>query len=462
MFSRSIKWKNKAWDCASRSRRCFTSLNRHGHSAQQCFRPLAIGFDCSLGSDTFSSSFLPGVVNARTSLRLNWRSDFSSRYSLLRYFSSKGDGSNASENKRAHSQETADCDKEKTHKESMNESTRNCDAHAKLGEQDQIEWLKTEKLAIEYKKKESPFIDRRARFKNEFLRRIIPWEKISVSWDTFPYYLHDHTKSLLIDCITSHLHHKKFATDYGSRLTSSSGRILLQSMPGTELFRERLVKALARGLQVPLMMLDGSILAPYDHGEDEIECDEDNSECSSESDVEDENDGSNEEDFTSSGETKSDGSDDEAVDIKASAEALRKLIPYNIEDFEKSVSGESEDSSASTHSENSESSNRANNRPLMKGDAVKYVGQSVKIEANNRTLSNGQRGEVYEVNGDQVAVIFDTSDKASEEVKDENTEEHMPKATVCWIPLKDLEHDLEARTHDFRIAMEVLCQVLIS
>lgn len=66
---------------------------------------------------------------------------------------------------------------------------KHTDHHAELGVQDQKEWLKNEKLAMESKKQESPFITRRERFKNEFLRRIVPWEKISVSWDTFPYYL---------------------------------------------------------------------------------------------------------------------------------------------------------------------------------------------------------------------------------------------------------------------------------
>jgi len=32
---------------------------------------------------------------------------------------------------------------------------------------------------------------------------------------------------------------------------------------GTELYRERLVRALAQDLQVPLLVLDNSILAPY-------------------------------------------------------------------------------------------------------------------------------------------------------------------------------------------------------
>lgn len=32
---------------------------------------------------------------------------------------------------------------------------------------------------------------------------------------------------------------------------------------GTELYRERLIRALARELQVPLLVLDSSVLAPY-------------------------------------------------------------------------------------------------------------------------------------------------------------------------------------------------------
>lgn len=57
--------------------------------------------------------------------------------------------------------------------------------------------------------------------------------------------------------------------------------------------------------------------------------------CSSESEIEDENEVSNEEEWTSSGEARTDGSDEE-VDVQATAEAaLKKLIPYNLEEFER-------------------------------------------------------------------------------------------------------------------------------
>ncbi|KAI3454493.1 hypothetical protein Pfo_011156 [Paulownia fortunei] len=438
MYARRIKYKNQRWSYVVQHSKYFFSSNCRDYYVGQCLSPSP-----RAGSLTerylSNSSLLLGLASERRCTRFNWRSDIGWRNCLLRFYSSEGDGRNASEDKRVPNKDVADCDKEKIHKENTTDSAKHCDAHAQLGEQDQMEWLKNEKLAIENKKKESPFLTRRERFRNEFLRRF------------------EHTKNLLVECTASHLKHKKFTTDYGARLTSSSGRILLQSIPAIS---GKIGQSTCSDLQVPLMVLDGGILAPYDIGEDESESDEDNPECTSESEVEDENDASNEEDYTSSGEARTDGSDDE-VDINASAEALRKLIPYNIEEFEKSVSGESESSSTSSKPETAEPSDKAS-RPLKKGDRVKYIGPSVCIEANNRTLSSGQRGEVYEVSGDQVAVVFDISGKTTEEVKNEKSVEPTAKPSVCWLHVKDIEHDLDAQTHDCYVAMEVLCEILES
>lgn len=53
-------------------------------------------------------------------------------------------------------------------------------------------------------------------------------------------------------------------------------------------------------------------------------------EGTSESEIDDENDASNEEDWTSSNEAKSDGSDKDEADLHAKAEAaLKKLIPID-------------------------------------------------------------------------------------------------------------------------------------
>lgn len=112
------------------------------------------------------------------------------RTSQLRFYSSEGgDGRNASEDKHIPLKDGITIDKEKNWQEKGKEDIRNCDAHARLGEQDQKEWLINEKLSIETRKKDSPFLTRREKFKNEFLRKVVPWEKITVSWDTFPYYI---------------------------------------------------------------------------------------------------------------------------------------------------------------------------------------------------------------------------------------------------------------------------------
>lgn len=71
----------------------------------------------------------------------------------------------------------------------------------------------------------------------------------------------------------------------------------------------------------------------------ECESDDENAEsgedCASDSEDENENSAANEE-WTSSGESKSDCSESDEVDVEATAEAaLKKLIPYNVEEFEK-------------------------------------------------------------------------------------------------------------------------------
>ena len=61
--------------------------------------------------------------------------------------------------------------------------------HALLGERDQQEWLNGERFLIGCKRRESPFLTRRDRFRNEFLSRVVPWDKTGVSWNSFPYYI---------------------------------------------------------------------------------------------------------------------------------------------------------------------------------------------------------------------------------------------------------------------------------
>ncbi|KAL5980996.1 hypothetical protein ACLOJK_028916 [Asimina triloba] len=76
-----------------------------------------------------------------------------------------------------------------------------------------------------------------------------------------------------------------------------------------------------------------------------------------------------------------------------------------------------------------------------------------------RPLSSGQRGEVYEVNGDQVAVVLDPAGKAEEGKK---VTEEAEGPAIYWIDTKDIEHDLDTQAEDWFIAMDALCEVLPS
>jgi hypothetical protein len=107
----------------------------------------------------------------------------------LRLYSSKGDGSNASEGKHIPVKDGVNVEKIIGAKEELLVARGFVNEHARLAEQEQQEWLSSEKFSIDSKKEESPFLTRRQRFKNEFLRRVIPWDKINLSLDSFPYYL---------------------------------------------------------------------------------------------------------------------------------------------------------------------------------------------------------------------------------------------------------------------------------
>uniref|UniRef100_A0A0E0NL01 AAA+ ATPase domain-containing protein n=2 Tax=Oryza TaxID=4527 RepID=A0A0E0NL01_ORYRU len=324
--------------------------------------------------------------------------------------------------------------------------------HAKLGERDQQEWLSGERFLTDCKRRESPFLTRRERFRNEFMRRVVPWEKGNLTWQNFPYYVNENARRLLRECTASHLRHNGVTSEYGSRLQSSGGRILLQSLP---------VRALAHELQVPLLVLDSSVLAPYDYGDDYSESDEEDEHDESEdeeSDIEDEGD----EDWTSNGEAKTDESDDEDAlksveELKKSVDRLRKLVPCTLEEFAKRVAG-AEEGTTSESSESPESSEE-DKRPYQRGDRVKYVGSSEAFEADQRTLSKGQRGEVYEINGDQVAVIFDPlAEKLHDGDNDATSKEENTEASIYW----DIVHDHDTESEDWHIAIEALCEVLPS
>lgn len=401
---------------------------------------------------------------------------------LVRHFSSKGNGRNSNEEKHVPVNNGGEPDKNKrevtadsvgkTQIEKYELTSPGSNDHARLGEQDQQEWLQNERLFFQTKKRESPFLSKKSKFRKEILRRLVPWQNINVSWEMFPYFLEGHLKDTLKECAMAHLKRHKFAAHYGSRLSSSSCRILLQSIPGTELYRERLVKALAHHLQVPLLILDSSVLAPHDFGEEgasEAETDDENEtgetgeECSSESEVDDENDASNEEDWASS-EAKEDGSDVDDNDPKSVATALRKLAPYGLEDFEKRVSGEDcEDEKCSSKQNDDTESSQQSKCAFKKGDRIKYVGVHEHGTEKNRSLSKGQRAEVHEVNGDKVSIIVDNDELSKENAsKGGKDSSQAGEPSIVWVDIQDIERDADTQTEEWFIAVEALCEITSS
>lgn len=190
---RLLKNRNQKWELVYQPSKYYVTPKHSDctYSWYLCSRGFAAGclFRDNLIGRYFSDSVLTqGVDAANSNIRLHNRSSVCLQSSQLRFFSSEGDGRNASEDEQIPVKDDANLDKGKT-KRKVREDVRHSDDHVRLGEQDQKEWLNNEKLAIESRKKESPFLCRREKLKNEFLRRVVPWEKITVSWETFPYHI---------------------------------------------------------------------------------------------------------------------------------------------------------------------------------------------------------------------------------------------------------------------------------
>lgn len=194
MYARRIKCRNQRWGLAFQSSKYLSRPNCVEHASSQSLSRTPI----ARGHYSHNSLIRRHLLDSITPRGLAGGSSYSSfhvrlttclKSSQLRVYSSEGDGRNASEDEHIPVKDGSNFDKGETRREKVSEDVRRSDAHARLGELDQKEWLKNEKLAIESKKKESPFLTRREKFRNEFSRRIVPWEKISVSWDMFPYHI---------------------------------------------------------------------------------------------------------------------------------------------------------------------------------------------------------------------------------------------------------------------------------
>ncbi|XP_064990183.1 uncharacterized protein LOC135627797 isoform X1 [Musa acuminata AAA Group] len=92
-------------------------------------------------------------------------------------------------------------------------------------------------------------------FKDGLKRGMIDASDIEVSFDNFSYYLSENTKQPLVSCAFVHLKCKEFLK-YTSDISSLSQRVLLSGPPGSEIYQETLVKALAKEFDARVLIID--------------------------------------------------------------------------------------------------------------------------------------------------------------------------------------------------------------
>ncbi|THU56115.1 hypothetical protein C4D60_Mb11t13850 [Musa balbisiana] len=98
-------------------------------------------------------------------------------------------------------------------------------------------------------------LSRSQAFKDGRKQGIIDASDIEVSFDNFPYYLSENTKHLLLSCAFVHLERKEFLK-YTTEISSLSRRVLLSGPPGSEIYQETLVKALAKEFGARMLIID--------------------------------------------------------------------------------------------------------------------------------------------------------------------------------------------------------------
>ncbi|CAI8597541.1 unnamed protein product [Vicia faba] len=100
---------------------------------------------------------------------------------------------------------------------------------------------------------------RSAVFKEDAHAAVLDGKELEVSFDSFPYYLSENTKNVLIAACFIHLKHKEHAK-YTTDLTTVNPRILLSGPAGSEIYQEMLVKALAKYFGAKLLIFDSQLL----------------------------------------------------------------------------------------------------------------------------------------------------------------------------------------------------------
>ncbi|KAK9756980.1 hypothetical protein RND81_01G133400 [Saponaria officinalis] len=101
--------------------------------------------------------------------------------------------------------------------------------------------------------------NRRQAFKDALCKAMLPSSEIDVSLETFPYYLSETTKTILIAAAYIPLKSSKLLK-YASDLPTICPRILLSGPAGSEIYQETLVKALAKHFSAKLLVVESLLL----------------------------------------------------------------------------------------------------------------------------------------------------------------------------------------------------------
>ncbi|OWM77989.1 hypothetical protein CDL15_Pgr018558 [Punica granatum] len=104
-----------------------------------------------------------------------------------------------------------------------------------------------------------PLADWQKALKDSLEQSIIDPDKIEVSFESFPYFLSDSTKNVLIASTFIRLKCNKFVK-YTADLPTVSPRILLSGPAGSEIYQETLTKALAKHFGARLLIVDSLLL----------------------------------------------------------------------------------------------------------------------------------------------------------------------------------------------------------
>ncbi|XP_019417132.1 PREDICTED: uncharacterized protein LOC109328227 [Lupinus angustifolius] len=96
-------------------------------------------------------------------------------------------------------------------------------------------------------------------FKENVEAAVLDGKEIDMSFDSFPYFLSENTKNVLVAACFIHLKHKEHAK-YTADLTTINPRILLSGPAGSEIYQEMLAKALANYFGAKLLIFDSHLL----------------------------------------------------------------------------------------------------------------------------------------------------------------------------------------------------------